>query len=386
MISKKTKPDYWFTIEPYVHVKITSRCALLYNILDGTSIELDDVEVINLLKKMLQKENCGVVLLTADMCERKSVSHFVEELREKYMGDIIDVSLSNGKPVQLLPFFNFFDTHEIYKQQNFSPFKNALENLFEISIHVDTATNIENLIIFLQSLSWSPTFNIVGNIQDVKDYKKLLSFLDQQASPKYILCSYTNVVSLQPLFTNNFLYNLSVNFPIDIRQWNYSRQLLLNQNLPIEYIFDVSSLEDCKQVEQLVEQFQIEKYHLNPIYTQENISFFEENVFLTKDDILSTPMSIKDFFSNQSVNIYDFGKITIMPNGDVYANINHPLLGNMHTHSIYEIVHKEVEEGQSWFRIRNQVPCNNCIYQWICPSPSNYEIAIGRPNLCHVNQ
>ena len=86
------------------------------------------------------------------------------------------------------------------------------------------------------------------------------------------------------------------------------------------------------------------------------------------------------------MNIYDFGKINIMPNGDVYANLNHPILGNIYTDSLYEIVHKEVEEGKSWLRIRNEAPCNDCVYQWLCPPPSNYEIAIGRSNLCHVKQ
>jgi pseudo-rSAM protein len=95
-------------------------------------------------------------------------------------------------------------------------------------------------------------------------------------------------------------------------------------------------------------------------------------------------MTIKDFFSRQVINIYDFGKISIMSNGDVYANLNHPALGNIYTDNIYEIINKEVDEGKSWFRIRNQEPCTNCVYQWLCPSPSNYEIAIGRPNLCHV--
>ena len=50
----------------------------------------------------------------------------------------------------------------------------------------------------------------------------------------------------------------------------------------------------------------------------------------------------------------------------------------------YEIISKEIAEGQSWLRIRNQFPCNACNYQWLCPSPSDYETAIGRPNLCHV--
>jgi hypothetical protein len=50
------------------------------------------------------------------------------------------------------------------------------------------------------------------------------------------------------------------------------------------------------------------------------------------------------------------------------------------------ILHKEVEEGLSWFRIRNQTPCTDCVYQWFCPLPSNYEIAIRRPNLCRMNK
>ena len=55
---------------------------------------------------------------------------------------------------------------------------------------------------------------------------------------------------------------------------------------------------------------------LNPVYTGDNIRFFEENVFLTKKDTLFTPMTIKDFFSRQAMNIYDFGKINILPNVD----------------------------------------------------------------------
>jgi pseudo-rSAM protein len=75
-----------------------------------------------------------------------------------------------------------------------------------------------------------------------------------------------------------------------------------------------------------------------------------------------------------------------MPNGDVYANVNHPALGNIDTHSIHEIVQKEVDEGKSWFRIRAQAPCTDCIYQWLCPPLSDYEIVIGRSNLCHVKK
>lgn len=82
--------------------------------------------------------------------------------------------------------------------------------------------------------------------------------------------------------------------------------------------------------------------------------------------------------------MHDFGKLNILPNGDVYANMSHPRVGNIFSDSVYEIIEKEIQEGKSWLRIRNQPPCNKCIYQWLCPSPSNYEIAIGRPNLCNI--
>ncbi len=384
MTLMNTAVDYWFTLEPYVFIGITNEYVLLYNTLDGVTIESNKDEVIKLLQETHKKENCGVVLLKNERYKQKEINGFIEELRKKYMGDIIDVDLSKGKPVQLLPYFNFPNKQELYKKHNFSTLKNILENLSEISIHLDATTNAIKLIPFLQSIPESPTFNIIGNIGAVKNYSELLSFFDQHQSPKNMLCSYKNVIALQPAFDNNFSYRISVHFPIDMEQWSHSRRILLNQTLPIEYVFEVSSNEDCLQAEQFVEQFQIEKYRFNPIYTENNISFFEENVFLSKEDILSTLMTIKDFFSRQAMNIYDFGKINILPNGDAYANLNHPVLGNIYTDNIYEIVHKEVEEGASWFRIRNQAPCNDCVYQWLCPPPSNHEIVIGRSNLCHV--
>jgi pseudo-rSAM protein len=386
MITAKKATDYWFKIEPYVHVSIKNNCILLYNTLDGVFIESDKIQVIELLKETLQEDTCGVVLVTSERYNQKDIHHFIGELRKKYMGDIIDVTLSKGKPVQLLPFFNSPDIHELFKKHNFLSGKKVLGYLSQISIYVDHNTQIRNLIPFLQSLPGNLTYNIIGNLEDVTNYNELLFFLNQLPSSKKIMCPYTDIISLPATFENDFSYILLVPFPIDMQQWNYSRQLLFNQTLSFEYVFEISSLGDCQQATKLVEQFGIEKYQLKPVYAGNNIDFFEENIFLTKEDILSTPMSIKDFFVNQSMNIYNFGKINIMPDGDVYANVNHQVLGNISTHSIHEIIYKEVEEGKSWFHIRNQTPCNNCLYQWLCPSPSEYEMAIGRLNLCHIKQ
>ena len=384
MITKKETTNYWFKIEPYVHISIVNSNVLLYNTFDGSFIESKDIEIVKLLKETLLKENCGVVLLTAERYNLDNIRKFIMELRAKYMGDIIDIELSKSKPVQIMPFTSLVNTQELFKKQNFPTGKKILEYLSEISIYVDYNTNIMDLNSFLKSLPNISTVNIIGYLKDVANYKELLLVLDQFPSLKKITCNYSNVISLQPEFVNNFSYSILINYPIDISKWNYSRRLLLNQSIPFECIFEVTSMDNYSQINKFIEEFGIEKHQLKPVYTGDNIDFFKENVFLTKDDILSTPLSISDFFINQSMNIFDFGKIAIMSNGDIYANVNYPILGNIHTHSIYEIISKELEEGRSWLRIRNQAPCNTCLYQWFCPSPSNYEIAIGRPNLCHV--
>lgn len=382
----KNMSDYWFTIEPYVFVDIKNKHVLLYNTLDGVTIESTNEKIVELLQETLQEENCGVALLTHERYRQEEVCYFVDELREKFMGDVINISLSDGKPAQILPFYNYSKEQELYKKNNFSSYKNILEKLFEISLHIDATTNITELIHFLITLPKNLTFNIVGNMEEVPNYSELFSYLDHCSSPKNLLCSYKNIIALQPIFAHNFSYQISVSFPIDVERWNHAMKVLLSQALPVEFVFEVSSEEDVQLSEQLIEQYQIDKYRLKPTYIGNNIRFFENEVFLSKEDILSTPMSMKDFFARQAMNLYDFGKITILPNGDVYANLNHPSLGNIYVNNIHEILHKEVEEGKSWFRVRNQTPCTDCVYQWICPSPSNYEIAIGRPNLCHVKE
>jgi pseudo-rSAM protein len=119
-----------------------------------------------------------------------------------------------------------------------------------------------------------------------------------------------------------------------------------------------------------------------PIYNN-NISFFESEVFIDKDDIDTMQLNKKEIFIRQTLNTFDFGRLNIMPNGFVYANVNNPSLGKIDD-SPYSIVYKEFTEGKSWFNIRDKKPCTDCLYQWLCPSPSNYEIAIGKSNLCHL--
>lgn len=206
--------DYWFTIEPYVFIGITNKHVLLYNTLDGITIESDKDDVVNLLHELVRTESCGVVLLTNEQYKQKDINDFIQELRDKYMGDIINICCSKIKPVQLLPYYDICGKIDIYKNHNFSVYKNILDNLSEINIYVDSTIDVIKLIHFLQSIPKGVTFNIVGDVEKVPEYEKLLYYFNQLSSPKNILCSYKNVIVLQPNFENNFSFKILVDFPV----------------------------------------------------------------------------------------------------------------------------------------------------------------------------
>lgn len=117
------------------------------------------------------------------------------------------------------------------------------------------------------------------------------------------------------------------------------------------------------------------------IFVGNNISFFEDHIFLSEQDICDMPITKREVFLHQTLNLYDFGRLVIMPDGTVYANLNESALGEW-TDPLYDIIHTELMEGNSWLYIRDKEPCLGCVYQWLCPSPSNYERVLQKKALC----
>ena len=125
----KIESDFWFVIEPYVYIGVTECHILLFNTLDNNVIESSDNDVIKLFFNLLDKDNNGVCLLSRKLLCKPNVIHFIEEVRSKYMGDIIDTSYSQIKPVQILPYVNTLSSSKssIYKRHNFT----AENNLYK---------------------------------------------------------------------------------------------------------------------------------------------------------------------------------------------------------------------------------------------------------------
>lgn len=106
---------------------------------------------------------------------------------------------------------------------------------------------------------------------------------------------------------------------------------------------------------------------------------------MAEEDILQSNYDKQDIFAHQVMNTNFWGRLSVLPDGKVYSNLNHPPLGTLKDR-VYDLIVDEMTSKRAWRWIRDEVsPCKDCLFRYLCPSPSNYELVIGKPNLCHVN-
>ncbi|MCD7932594.1 MAG: hypothetical protein LUH15_15270 [Tannerellaceae bacterium] len=150
------------------------------------------------------------------------------------------------------------------------------------------------------------------------------------------------------------------------------------------WLFYVTSEEDCIIAENIIESFPLSNYTVKPLFNGRNLAFFEEHIFTDEDEIQSLCLSKREIHAHQNLNTYDFGRLTITPDSKIYTNLNLPPAGNLSQLNLHHLIYKEITEGSAWLRVRNNEPCNKCLYQWLCPSPANYEYVLNRTNLCNL--
>ena len=120
------------------------------------------------------------------------------------MGDLVDQSLSNGRPVQILPFINYPTWSNRGCDLNF--LNDRSQMLFEITIHLDSNSNVHKLKEYLQIIPENTAIILAGNWQDITDIDQLLEYLQHRSSTPIIDCSYTQIPTLNAKYISGFEY------------------------------------------------------------------------------------------------------------------------------------------------------------------------------------
>jgi len=148
------------------------------------------------------------------------------------------------------------------------------------------------------------------------------------------------------------------------------------------YDFIVKNEREYEFWNSLVEECGVEDYNIIPVFDN-NLEFFERNVFMNESDLAGSRISRREVFAHQTLNIGAFGRLIVMPDGRVYSDVTEPSLGTIDD-SIYDLIVRELENNYAWRKIRNSTKCKQCIYQWLCPSPTSYEKVIGKDTICNL--
>jgi pseudo-rSAM protein len=370
-------------------------------------------EVVSLIKGIYKPENLGVVLLTKEILSNADIQAFIREALEKQLGDLTDVEQMPDKPVRLIPILNLqWDVDKLKERGEDSILagKDIMHYLLQLNIYLNdactancihcrdycqqtlccTATcgnhtelsvnDIENLFRQIQYATIGKINLLGGNIFQYRNMTSMRKFFDSFEGLVHGYFHYGNYAS--DILPDSIIPNIIVSFPIKDTLLEEIWNKIDRKKATVHFL--IENEDQYAQAEQSISHLEMENYSIHPFYTGENLDFFSENILLNRDDIFSTPLQMREIFRNQKLNSFFFGLLYVMPDGSVKANMNTSVIGNIKTDSILNLIHKELIDNTAWRKIRDAEPCCNCLYQWLCPAPSNYERVIGRPNLCHV--
>jgi len=419
----KSTPKYWFYIEPYVHLACKSEDCLLYNTLSGKAlIYWNDPDIAGLVRRLLSSRNSRVIRLNASDLGRKKISTFIKNVREHFMGDLLDTAYSSAKPVQMVhrPKIQK-DAERLKKEKGRSVGEGELEYLSEISFYINTECSencpgcrdyyrqfpcctrarqgrkdmtpdtLSSLLRQIEGSRVSRINTLGGNIFIHEQLQTLVEILKAQAREVVFYLHFSHLARpdarMDLLDFDRARYQVIFTPPYSPDLFRVARDKVAGHESRTTFVFVVQSDADIQQAKAMIESCGEASYMLKPYFNGENGVFFHESVFMDIEDVLNARPTHKEIYANQVLNRLNFGRLIVMNNGRVYANLNKPSLGNWKKDSIRQILYKEMYHGKSWRRTRMKVePCWHCIFASLCPPLGNYEFALKKNDLCHVRE
>ncbi len=164
------------------------------------------------------------------------------------------------------------------------------------------------------------------------------------------------------------------------------REYFIKKEINFDFCFIIINENELKYFNNIIKIYNIENSIFSPFYNGRNTSFFKKHIYTNKKDILQDrKISIIEIFSNLSVNLFKYGKLTILENGNVYSCINNLPLGSLYKIDLKEAMYNEFFHRKNWFKTRENCKiCSGCIYNFLCPPISNYEFVFKKNNLCKI--
>lgn len=331
------------------------------------------------------------------------IDDFIELIEQGGFGEVLDNDSENV--ISLPPLLNLqFSIDRIERNPGLDIGENALTYLHTLSIYTGGSANNKD---YYRQITYPVTST------EILDVNAIVKFIERSSSP-YIQTINIIISNIENYDIINLCTKLSylkdslvlyITLPITGNQKKLASHIL-SRGFRITFICDfespisvllafkpylhyssgvhfnliVRSIQEYEDRTNLMEKHNIENYSVIPLYDN-NIEFFNKNIFLTSEEILGSQLSKRKIFAHQVINTLSFGHLIVMPDGLIYSNVNSKHIGKIEDFNT-DIIVKELKENHSWRRIRDSKICKECLYEWLCPSPSDYEIVMKKDCIC----
>jgi len=409
-MNRGDKQKYFLYLESYVISNYSTSKVLLLNTLNGEYRIFNDEESISFLNLLKDKK---IVEISNKLLKENSFQIFLSKLKNKLLGNILR---SINKPINSFSDPIFYNNH--YYNKNHLELASDLvyEQLFEITLYLHSKTRLlsryknmhkqfvfpiineypKNKISLLElTKSFSDTYfpnlrnvNLCGgNLFDYEELQSIIYLFIKKDIDVVLNFHYTDFIENDYQVLNKYLEHKTISAVINIdrnigkSKLNEFISRLISYKDKIKFHLIISENEEYTFFSDNLLSFKTVNYSFVP-YINEKIDFFYENVFFERDQLKDYYTDVKDIYSKKILNQNLYGKLIVLPNLDVRDNINSNKIGNLKVNSIYEMINKSLN-SKSWFLTRKKInPCNDCVYNILCPPISNYELYYDKNNFC----
>lgn len=398
--------QYWLALYPHVFIFTQKKRVLLYNSYTGSFTYCSSSKITDELNN---PDNNYVIPIYPRHLRNKVINTLIKRLEHAEIGKLVIATKENKRPLSVFPRLVIDNFGYNPDERSYKSFSELTE--FTLFITGNCSKECPNCDIFFKQQLWChkndyeiPSdklmkflsflplsgilrINILGG--DIFSYAKLgllTTYLNQFNIVKNyfvnILHLLDNIDKLELLFYQKNYLKVLISPPYDKFLFTKVIESRIINRMPITFIITVSSVEEYEYAVDITGKQGIDA-KIIPIYTGVNIDFFEDYVFMDIHDIQNNVVSMREIFAHKYINTNYFGKLILFSSGEIYSNINDAPVGTMDD-SIYKIVNSQYRKDSSWRKIRNNQVCSECIYQWLCPSPSNYNFILNRFDLCNI--
>ena len=405
--------NHWLYLEPYTFIFHNDEKVVFYNSTNGSYLSyfFSNYSHLSYIISELERPENGYGVLLDDSLVVE-LYKIIEDLRNSYSGDCILISKNTQLPYIFMPKFRIMEKNMINIDSSSEAIKEKygaeiLNNLNEVTLFVDSDAILYGQYQdypycnqFIHSLHYKCENSIPDSVylMLIKQLEKIgigklnivlshenTDFITRYSSIlntcEFTICIYVNYEYMDLIMQIEEINN----FYLVINIHELSNLSKLKRDISKYRAREMTWNVIVRSTEELMAVHDFEEITIIPYYNGINNDFFEEFIYNTIETILEYPLDKQSIFRRQTLNENFFGKLYILPNGDTYANLNEASIGNINEDSLAKMIFLEMNHSSAWFKLRNEGKCKTCVNRYLCPSPSNYEFVIGKPNLCHIH-